>query len=55
MFSRVCFTARSMVLAVSTIALVPIRWEEDDGEKLIKNTEYGIQKKWCNEFEAFDI
>lgn len=27
MFSRVCFTARSMVLAVSTIALVPIRWK----------------------------
>ena len=26
-------------------------WEEDDGEKLIKNTEYGIQKKWCDEFE----
>jgi hypothetical protein len=26
-------------------------WEEDDGEKLIKNTEYGIQRKWCNEFE----
>ena len=25
-------------------------WEEDDGEKLIKNTEYGIQKKWCDEF-----
>ena len=26
-------------------------WEEDTGEKLIKNTEYGIQRKWCNEFE----
>ena len=26
-------------------------WEEDDGEKLIKNTEFGIQKKWCDEFE----
>ena len=26
-------------------------WEEDDGEKLIKNTEYGIQKKWCDEFK----
>ena len=26
-------------------------WEEDNGEKLIKTTEYGIQKKWCNAFE----
>jgi len=26
-------------------------WEEDTGEKLIKNTEYGIQRKWCNEVE----
>jgi hypothetical protein len=26
-------------------------WEEDNGEKLIKNAEMGIQKKWLNEFE----
>tara|TARA_Y100000356_G_C11242332_1_gene281751 strand:+ start:434 stop:1339 length:906 start_codon:yes stop_codon:yes gene_type:complete len=26
-------------------------WEEDNGEKLIKTAEYGIQKKWCNAFE----
>ena len=26
-------------------------WEEDNGEKLIKNAELGIQKKWLNEFE----
>ena len=26
-------------------------WEEDNGEKLIKTTEYGIQKKWTNAFE----
>ena len=26
-------------------------WEEDNGEKLLKNTEAGIQKKWSNEFE----
>ena len=27
-------------------------WEEDNGEKLIKNAEIGIQKKWLNEFES---
>ena len=27
-------------------------WEEDNGEKLIKTAEYGIQKKWCNAFES---
>ena len=27
-------------------------WEEDNGEKLIKNAEDGIQKKWMEEFEA---
>jgi len=27
-------------------------WEEDNGEKLIKNAEMGIQKKWLNEFES---
>ena len=26
-------------------------WEEDNGEKLIKNAEYGIQKQWTREFE----
>ena len=26
--------------------------EEDNGEKLIKNAEIGIQKKWLNEFES---
>ena len=26
-------------------------WEEDDGKKVIKSTEYGIDKKWSNEFE----
>ena len=26
-------------------------WEEDDGEKLIKSAENGIQKKWMHEFE----
>ena len=26
-------------------------WEEDNGEKLIKTAEYGIQKKWCDAFE----
>lgn len=26
-------------------------WEEDNGEKLIKTAEYGIQKKWCKAFE----
>ena len=26
-------------------------WEEDNGEKLIKTTEYGIQKKWTTAFE----
>jgi hypothetical protein len=26
-------------------------WEEDNGEKLIKNAEYGIQKQWIHEFE----
>ena len=27
-------------------------WEEDTGEKLIKNTEDGIMKKWMSEFES---
>ena len=27
-------------------------WEEDNGEKLIKTAEHGIQKKWMNEFES---
>lgn len=27
-------------------------WEEDNGEKLIKNTEAGIQRKWLDEFET---
>ena len=27
-------------------------WEEDNGEKLIKNAEDGIQKKWMEEFET---
>ena len=27
-------------------------WEEDNGEKLIKSAEHGIQKKWMNEFES---
>tara|TARA_Y100001935_G_scaffold182214_2_gene150964 strand:- start:2828 stop:3733 length:906 start_codon:yes stop_codon:yes gene_type:complete len=27
-------------------------WEEDSGEKLIKNTENGILKKWIGEFES---
>tara|TARA_B100000902_G_scaffold191094_1_gene182638 strand:+ start:8357 stop:9184 length:828 start_codon:yes stop_codon:yes gene_type:complete len=27
-------------------------WEEDNGEKLIKSAEHGIQKKWMNEFET---
>ena len=27
-------------------------WEEDNGEKLLKNTEAGIQKKWLDEFET---
>lgn len=27
-------------------------WEEDNGEKLIKNTEAGIQRKWLDEFES---
>ena len=26
-------------------------WEEDNGEKLLKNAEYGIQKQWVREFE----
>ena len=26
-------------------------WEEDNGEKIIKNTEVGIQKKWIDEFQ----
>lgn len=26
-------------------------WEEDNGEKLLKNAEYGIQKRWTSEFE----
>jgi hypothetical protein len=26
-------------------------WEEDNGDKLIKNAEYGIQKQWTREFE----
>lgn len=26
-------------------------WEEDNGDKLIKNAEHGIQKKWMYEFE----
>ena len=26
-------------------------WEEDNGEKVLKNTEVGIQKKWIDEFQ----
>lgn len=27
-------------------------WEEDNGEKLIKSAEHGIQKKWMHKFES---
>ena len=27
-------------------------WEEDNGNKIVKNVEHGIQQKWTNEFET---